>query len=104
MPLVGIGTLPTPFSPASVPLPPRNRGLGGTLACGREVGGSPNSDEGHTLWYSLHVRTLCEEDNQKTEFFLDNHVNFAKLQLLFSPAKVLKGKYGFLTLPRICCQ
>jgi hypothetical protein len=22
---------------------------------------SPNSDEGHTLWYSLYVRTLCKE-------------------------------------------
>jgi hypothetical protein len=22
---------------------------------------SPNSDEGHTLWYSLYVRTLCQE-------------------------------------------
>jgi hypothetical protein len=33
-------------------------GGGGTLACGWGVGGSPNSDEGHTLWYSLYVRTL----------------------------------------------
>jgi hypothetical protein len=32
-PLVGIGTLPTPLSPASVPLPQNRRG-GGTLACG----------------------------------------------------------------------
>jgi hypothetical protein len=31
-PLVGIGTLPTPLSPASVPLPPEPGG--GTLACG----------------------------------------------------------------------
>jgi hypothetical protein len=31
--LVGIGTLQTPFSPASVPLPPEPEG-GGTLACG----------------------------------------------------------------------
>ncbi len=38
---------------------PQKQGGGGTLACGRGVGGSPNSDEGHTLWYSLHVRTLC---------------------------------------------
>jgi len=38
--------------------PPRNRGGGGTLACGWGVGGSPNSDEWHTLWYSLYVRTL----------------------------------------------
>jgi hypothetical protein len=32
-PLVGIGTLPTPLSPASVPLPPQPEG-GGTLTCG----------------------------------------------------------------------
>jgi hypothetical protein len=30
MPLVGIGTLPTPFSPASVPLPPETGGRGHT--------------------------------------------------------------------------
>ncbi len=33
-PLVGIWTLPTPLSPASVPLPPEPGGGGGTLACG----------------------------------------------------------------------
>ncbi len=34
-PLVGIGTLPTPLSPASVPLPPEPKGGGGgTLTCG----------------------------------------------------------------------
>jgi hypothetical protein len=38
---------------------PQKQGGGGTLACGWGVGGSPNSDEGHTLWYSLYVRTLC---------------------------------------------
>jgi hypothetical protein len=31
-PLVGIGTPPTPFPPASVPSPPDQR-VGGTLAC-----------------------------------------------------------------------
>jgi hypothetical protein len=39
-PLVGIGTLPTPPSPASVPLP-TNPGGGGTLASGLGVGGVP---------------------------------------------------------------
>jgi hypothetical protein len=39
-PLVGIGTLPTPLSPANVPHP-QNPGGGGTLACGQGVGGSP---------------------------------------------------------------
>jgi hypothetical protein len=33
-PLVGIGTLSPPLSPASVPLPPEPKGAGGTLACG----------------------------------------------------------------------
>jgi hypothetical protein len=71
--LVGIGTLPipTPFSPASVPLP-QKQGGGGTLACRWGVGGSPNYDEGHTLWYSLYVRTFYtrvreeEEDGEST--------------------------------------
>jgi len=42
-PLVGIGTLPPPLSPASVtvPLPPGTKGRGGTLACGWGVGGVP---------------------------------------------------------------
>jgi hypothetical protein len=39
-PLVGIGTLPTPLSPVSVPLPPEPGG-GGTLASGLGVGGVP---------------------------------------------------------------
>ncbi len=39
-PLVGIGTLPPPLSPASVPLPPEPGGRG-TLACGRRVGEVP---------------------------------------------------------------
>ncbi len=37
-PLVGIGTLPPPLSPASLPLPPEPKG-GSTLACGWGVGG-----------------------------------------------------------------
>jgi hypothetical protein len=49
---------PTPHSQASVPPPPCFWGEGNTRR--RERGWeSPNSDEGHTLWYSLYVRTLC---------------------------------------------
>jgi hypothetical protein len=59
MPLVGIGTLPIPLSRHRVFPSPQKQGGEGTLACGWGVGGSPNSDEGHTLWYSLYVRTLC---------------------------------------------
>jgi len=41
------------------PLPPVSGGEGNTRR--RERGWeSPNSDEGHTLWYSLYVRTLWE--------------------------------------------
>ncbi len=40
-PLEGIGTLPTPLSPARAPLPPETKGLGGTLACGWGVGEVP---------------------------------------------------------------
>ncbi len=59
MPFVGIGTPPppTPHPQASVPPPPCFWGEGN--ARWRERGWeSPNSDEGHTLWYSLYVRTL----------------------------------------------
>jgi hypothetical protein len=49
---------PTPHPQASVPPPLCFWGEGNTLW--RERGWeSPNSDEGHTLWYSLYVRTLC---------------------------------------------
>jgi hypothetical protein len=49
---------PTPHPQASVLPPPCFWGEGNTRW--RERGWeSPNSDEGHTLWYSLYVRTLC---------------------------------------------
>jgi hypothetical protein len=55
-PLAGIGTLPTPFSPASVPLPPQPGG-GGTLDRLRVRGwGSSNSDD---LRKSLALCLLC---------------------------------------------
>ena len=50
--------LSQPLSRQRVFPSPQKQGGGGTLACGWGVGGSPNSDEGHTLWYSLYVRTL----------------------------------------------
>jgi hypothetical protein len=40
-PLVGIGTLPPPLTPASAPLPPEPRGWEGRLACGCGVEGVP---------------------------------------------------------------
>jgi len=55
-----LGLPPTPHPQASVPPPPGFWGEGNTRW--RERGWeSPNSDEGHTLWYSLYVRTLCLE-------------------------------------------
>jgi hypothetical protein len=53
--------LSQPLSRQRVFPSPQKQGGGGTLACGWGVGGlggSPISDEGHTLWYSLYVRTL----------------------------------------------
>ncbi len=43
-PLVGIGTLPIPLSPASVPLPPEPKGLH-SPACEGLGWGSPNADD-----------------------------------------------------------
>jgi hypothetical protein len=44
--------LSQPLSRQRVFPSPQKQGGGGTLARGWGVGGSPNSDEGHTLWYS----------------------------------------------------
>ncbi len=55
--------LSQPLSRLRVFPSPQKQGGGGTLACGWGVGGSPNSDEGHTLWYSLYVRTLWSKHN-----------------------------------------
>jgi len=52
--------LSQPLSRQRVFPSPQTQGGGGTLACGWGVGGSPNSDEGPTLWYSLYVRTLWD--------------------------------------------
>ncbi len=57
MSLVGIGTLPTPFSPASVPFPPEPAGRGHSHSPLRMRGwGSPNSDDGRK---SLALCLLC---------------------------------------------
>ncbi len=54
-PLVGIGTLQSPLSPESVPLPPE-RGGGGAHSPGGEGWGSPNSDD---LRKRLALCLLC---------------------------------------------
>ncbi len=72
--------LSQPLSRQRVFPSPQKQGGGGTLACGWGVGGSPNSDEGHTLWYSLYVRTLCFRLNFfQVEIFL---IFFVMLWLL----------------------
>ncbi len=55
-PLVGIGTLPTPLSLASVPLPPQNRGGGVAHSPAGRGWGSPNSDDWRK---SLALCLLC---------------------------------------------
>jgi hypothetical protein len=54
-PLVGIGTLPTPLSPASVPLPPEPGG--GHTRLRVRGWGSPNSDDWRK---SLALCLLCD--------------------------------------------
>jgi hypothetical protein len=55
-----LGLPPTPHPQASLPPPPCFWGEGNTRW--RERGWeSSNSDEGHTLLYSLYVRTLCSQ-------------------------------------------
>ncbi len=51
---------------------PQKQGGGVTLPCVWGVGGSPNSDEGHTLWYSLYVRTLWLIRSVMTNWRLGN--------------------------------
>ncbi len=52
-PLLGIGTLPPPLSPASVPLPPESKGGGHTRLRVRGWG-SPNSDDWRKAEYSAY--------------------------------------------------
>jgi hypothetical protein len=62
-PLVGIGTLPTPLSPVSVPLPPETKGGGGTHTCLRVRGwGSPNSDWRKGLVLCLLCGAVCPKE------------------------------------------
>jgi hypothetical protein len=59
-PLVGIGTLPPPLSPANVPLPPPNQRVG-TLACGWGVGlgGVPTPTTGEKISHLPTLRFAC---------------------------------------------
>ncbi len=82
-PLVGIGTLPPPLSPASVPLPPRTKGGGGgTLARRLGVGGVPipTTEEKlstlPTLWIERsvvsHKKIYLKESLTEQKKFFDN--------------------------------
>ncbi len=53
-----IGTPPTPRPQASVSPPPFGSGGRGTLAGERGGGSVPIPTRGHTLWYSVNIRTL----------------------------------------------
>jgi hypothetical protein len=53
-PLVGIGTLPTPLSPASVPLPPEPKRGGGHTHLRVRGCRSPNSDDWRKAWHSAY--------------------------------------------------
>jgi hypothetical protein len=64
-PLVGIGTLPPPLSPASVPLPPEPKG-GGHNRLQVRGWGSPNSDDWRK---SLALCLLCAFHNILTTIF-----------------------------------
>ncbi len=64
---LGIGTLPPPLSPASVPLPPEPKGGGGTLACGWGVRGVPIPTTGEKL---STLPTLCLHRNSCTIMWL----------------------------------
>jgi hypothetical protein len=56
---------PNPFSRQRVfPSPQKQRG-GGTLACGWGVGGSPNSDEGHTPTACVNIKKQILEVDEK---------------------------------------
>ncbi len=52
-PLVGIRTPPTPL-PQTIMPPPLNQRVGGTLACGRGVGGVPILTTGEKAWHSVY--------------------------------------------------
>jgi hypothetical protein len=59
MALVGIGTLPTPFSPASVPLPPETGGRGHTSLRVGGWGGAPIPTRG-IHYGTLYMYVLCD--------------------------------------------
>jgi hypothetical protein len=60
------------------------------------VGGSPNSDEGHTLWYSLYVHTLCQLSRVLFMGLLpysSSKANSLSIHITQSPTKI-KGNSG----------
>jgi hypothetical protein len=74
MPLVGIGTLPTPFSPASVPLPPETGGRGHTSL---RVGGS-NVNDIETKGQTFRYRSLLSERKQNVLIWSAHYRNESK--------------------------
>jgi hypothetical protein len=67
-------------------LPPVSEGEGNTRW--RERGWeSPNSDEGHTLWYSLYVRTLWVRSSRDVDEIMRSS---REVECLAANAKVAK--------------
>ncbi len=67
-PLVGIGTLPPPLSPATVALPPETKMVRGGHTRLRVRGwGSPNPDDWRKAWHSAYsvVSTIHKRGNRK---------------------------------------
>jgi hypothetical protein len=98
-PLVGIGTLPTPLSPARLPLPPRTGGVGVTLDRLRVRGwGSPNSDDWRK---SLAICLLCVCRGLKIPpkyfFNISKYSPIAQPSLLPNPGWNLDCFYNFIS-------
>jgi hypothetical protein len=87
-PLAGIGTLPPPLSPASVPLPPELGG-GGTLACVRGVGGVPIPTTEKKL---IALCLLCGIQYRTTTTFRDNLDYKFTFSMLFLKARARKRR------------
>jgi hypothetical protein len=86
--------LSQPLSRQRVFPSPQKQGGGGTLACGWGVGGSPNSDEWHTLWYSLYVLTLCSGvSNQARILGIDRSILLAIIWQCRSLSSFLKRSF-----------
>jgi len=96
-PLVGIGTLPTPLSPASVPLPPEPKGGGVHSPAGEGLGES----QFRRLEKSLALSLLCDYEDFNNEIILtcrlqsfQKRANISKNIVIFHLLCVLELHYS----------